>query len=63
MTRSFWLFGARFTVHASHEDAAGHYDIVEGCAPPGFQTPPAPAQPLLGAVLCPGRRVHDLGRR
>jgi len=39
MTRSYWLSGARFTVHANHEDTAGCYDLVEGCAPPGFQTP------------------------
>jgi quercetin dioxygenase-like cupin family protein len=39
MTRSYWLFGARFIVHANHEDTAGHYDLIEGHAPPGFQTP------------------------
>jgi quercetin dioxygenase-like cupin family protein len=39
MSRAFWLFGARFIVHANHQDTAGHYDIVEGCGPPGFQTP------------------------
>jgi quercetin dioxygenase-like cupin family protein len=39
MTRSFWLFGARFTVHANHEDTAGRYDLIEGSGPPGFQTP------------------------
>jgi mannose-6-phosphate isomerase-like protein (cupin superfamily) len=39
MSRSFWLFGTRFTVHANHEDTRGWYDLVEGQAPPGFQTP------------------------
>jgi quercetin dioxygenase-like cupin family protein len=39
MTRSYWLFGARFTVHANHADTAGRYDVVEGGGPPGFQTP------------------------
>jgi quercetin dioxygenase-like cupin family protein len=39
MTRSYWLFGARFTVHANHEDTAGRYDLIEGGGPPGFQTP------------------------
>jgi hypothetical protein len=39
MSRSFWLFGARFTVHANHEDTAGRYDLIEGKGPPGFQTP------------------------
>lgn len=29
MTRSFWLFGARFIVYASHEDTAGRYNLVE----------------------------------
>ena len=39
MSRSFWLFGTRFTVHASHEDTAGQYDLVGGNARPGYQTP------------------------
>ena len=39
MGRSYWLFGARFTVHAHHEDTAGRYDLIEGGGPPGFQTP------------------------
>jgi quercetin dioxygenase-like cupin family protein len=39
MTRSFWLFGTRFTVHANHGDTAGRYDLIEGSALPGFQTP------------------------
>jgi quercetin dioxygenase-like cupin family protein len=39
MKRSFWLHGARFTVHADHEDTGGLYDLVEGGGPPGFQTP------------------------
>jgi mannose-6-phosphate isomerase-like protein (cupin superfamily) len=39
MSRSFWLFGARFTVHANHEDTAGRYDLIEGGGPPGFQSP------------------------
>lgn len=30
MTRSFWLFGARFIVYADHADAAGRYNLVEG---------------------------------
>ena len=33
MTRSYWLFGARFTVHANHEDTGGRYDLIEGNAP------------------------------
>jgi quercetin dioxygenase-like cupin family protein len=39
MTRSYWLFGVRFTIHAHHEDTAGRYDLIEGGGPPGFQTP------------------------
>jgi mannose-6-phosphate isomerase-like protein (cupin superfamily) len=39
MTRSYWLFGARFIVHANHEDTEGRYDLIEGGGPPGFQTP------------------------
>ena len=39
MTRSYWLFGARLTVHASHEDTGGRYDLIEGRSRPGFQTP------------------------
>jgi mannose-6-phosphate isomerase-like protein (cupin superfamily) len=39
MTRSYWLFGVRFTVHAHHDDTAGRYDLVEGGGPSGFQTP------------------------
>ena len=39
MTRSFWPFGTRFTVHANHEDTAGRYDLIEGGGPPGFQSP------------------------
>jgi mannose-6-phosphate isomerase-like protein (cupin superfamily) len=39
MTRSYWLFGDRLTVHANHEDTGGCYDLVEGRALPGFQTP------------------------
>jgi quercetin dioxygenase-like cupin family protein len=39
MTRSYWLFGARFTVHANHEDTTGRYDWIEGGGPPGFQPP------------------------
>jgi mannose-6-phosphate isomerase-like protein (cupin superfamily) len=38
MTRSYWLFGARFIVHANHEDTAGRYDLIEGGGPPGFQS-------------------------
>lgn len=40
MDRSFWLFGSRLTILASHEDTAGRYDLVEGWFPPGTQTPP-----------------------
>jgi hypothetical protein len=36
MTRSYWLMGGRFTVHANHEETAGRYDVVEGGGPPGF---------------------------
>jgi quercetin dioxygenase-like cupin family protein len=39
MTRSFWLFGFRLTVHANHEDTGGRYDLIEGDSLPGFQTP------------------------
>jgi quercetin dioxygenase-like cupin family protein len=39
MSRSYWLFGARFTVHANHEDTGGRYDVIEGSGPPGFQSP------------------------
>jgi quercetin dioxygenase-like cupin family protein len=39
MTRSYWLFGKRFTVHANHEDTAGRYDLIEACDRPGYQTP------------------------
>ena len=39
MARSYWLFGARFTVHAHHGDTAGRYDLVEGGGHPGFQSP------------------------
>jgi quercetin dioxygenase-like cupin family protein len=39
MTRSYWLFGARFTVHAGREDTGGRYDLVEGGGLPGFQSP------------------------
>ena len=39
MARSYWLFGAHFTIHANHEDTAGRYDLVEGGGPPGYQTP------------------------
>jgi quercetin dioxygenase-like cupin family protein len=39
MMRSFWLFGARLTVHAHHEDTGGRYDLIEGGGPPGFRTP------------------------
>jgi hypothetical protein len=35
MTRSFWLFGARFIVHANHQDIAGRYDMIEGGGLPG----------------------------
>jgi quercetin dioxygenase-like cupin family protein len=39
MARSYWLFGSRLTVHASHQDTAGRYDLVEGGGTPGTQTP------------------------
>src|SRR5262249_18517336 len=39
MRKTYWLSGARFTVHASHQDPAGSYDLVEGGGPPGFQAP------------------------
>jgi quercetin dioxygenase-like cupin family protein len=39
MSRSYWLFGARLTVHAGHEDTAGRYDLIEGHSLPGFRTP------------------------
>ena len=39
MARSYWLFGARFTVHAHHEDTGGRYDLIEGGGLPGFQSP------------------------
>jgi hypothetical protein len=39
MRKSYWMSGARFTVHASHEDTAGRYGLIEGGGPPGFQAP------------------------
>jgi quercetin dioxygenase-like cupin family protein len=39
MARSFWLFGARLTVHANHDDTAGRYDLIEGGGLPGTVTP------------------------
>ena len=39
MTRSYWLFGNRFTVHANHKDTAGRYDLIEGNPASGYQTP------------------------
>ena len=39
MARSYWLFGARLTVHANHEDTGGRYDLIEGRSRPGFQSP------------------------
>ena len=39
MTRSSWLFGNRFTVHANHKDTAGRYDLIEGNPASGYQTP------------------------
>ena len=39
MTRSYWLFGNRFTVHANHKDTAGRYDLIEGNSASGYQTP------------------------
>ena len=39
MTRSYWLFDNRFTVHANHEDTAGRYDLIESNPASGCQTP------------------------
>jgi quercetin dioxygenase-like cupin family protein len=39
MKNSYWLFGARLSVLASHDDTGGHYDLVEGWFPSGCQTP------------------------
>jgi quercetin dioxygenase-like cupin family protein len=39
MRKSYWISGARFTIHASHEDSAGRYDLVEAGGPSGFQAP------------------------
>jgi quercetin dioxygenase-like cupin family protein len=40
MSASYWLFGNRLIVLASHADTAGRYDLVENVAPPGAQVPP-----------------------
>jgi quercetin dioxygenase-like cupin family protein len=40
MTRTFWMFGTRLTIHADHDATAGRYDLVEGHFPPGVETPP-----------------------
>ena len=39
MGRSYWLHGARFTVHPHHEDTAGRHDLIEGIPASGYQTP------------------------
>jgi quercetin dioxygenase-like cupin family protein len=40
MKKSYWLFGTRLTVLATHADTAGRYDLVENVLPPGAQIPP-----------------------
>ena len=40
MRNSYWLFGTRLIVLASHADTAGRYDLVENVLPPGAQIPP-----------------------
>ena len=40
MRTSYWLFGTRLIVLASHADTAGRYDLVENVLPPGAQIPP-----------------------
>jgi quercetin dioxygenase-like cupin family protein len=40
MRTSYWLFGNRLIVLASHADTAGRYDLVENVSPPGAQVPP-----------------------
>jgi quercetin dioxygenase-like cupin family protein len=40
MRSSYWLFGTRLIVLASHADTAGRYDFLENVLPPGAQIPP-----------------------
>jgi quercetin dioxygenase-like cupin family protein len=40
MRTSYWLFGTRLIVLASHADTAGRYDLVENVLPSGAQIPP-----------------------
>jgi quercetin dioxygenase-like cupin family protein len=40
MRTSYWLFGNRLIILASHADTEGRYDLVENVSPPGAQVPP-----------------------
>jgi quercetin dioxygenase-like cupin family protein len=40
MRTSYWAFGTRLIVLASHADTAGCYDLVENVLPPGARIPP-----------------------
>ena len=40
MRTSYWLFGTRLIVLASHADTAGRYDLVENVLPSGAHIPP-----------------------
>ncbi|MFL9458320.1 cupin domain-containing protein [Tolypothrix bouteillei VB521301_2] len=40
MTKSFWLLGSRINILADGTTTGGKYDLIEGYAPPGMQTPP-----------------------
>ena len=36
---TFWVSDNRLTILADHDDTEGRYDLVEGLAPAGFETP------------------------
>jgi quercetin dioxygenase-like cupin family protein len=40
MARSYWLFGTRLIVLATHDETGGRYDLVENVMPPGTRIPP-----------------------
>jgi len=40
MRNSCWLFNTRLSILAGHADTEGRFDLVEGCFPPGTQSPP-----------------------
>ena len=45
MSASYWLFGNRLIVLASHADTAGRYDLVTGVAPNQLAAPDCPTGP------------------